>query len=96
MKYFINSFNRTPSNEGTIVSAVMDFAQREWEHRLIEDDRVGEIVQSLKDEERRILDARPRLKPAGIYADSCPSSLSGLLFIHVGWGVSFSLVPVKD
>lgn len=96
MKYFINSFNRVHSNESTMASAIMDFAQREWEHRLIEDDRVGELVQSLKDEERRILDARPRLKPADIYADSCPCSLSGLLFVHIDRAVSFSLVPVKD
>lgn len=96
MKYFINSFNRIHSNESTMASVIMDFAQREWEHRLIEDDRVGEIVQSLKDEERRILDIRPRLKPVGIYADSYPCSLSGLLFVHIDCGVSFSLVPVKD
>lgn len=95
MKYFVDSFNRVRSNESTMASAVMDFAQKRWEHRIIEEEEISYLVQTLKDEERRILDVRPRLKPINIYASSQPDYMGGMRFVDVD-KVSFCLILVKE
>lgn len=95
MKYFVNSFNRVRSNESAMASAVMDFAQKRWEHRVISEEEISYLVQTLKDEERRILDIRPRLKPVDIYVSSPESYVSRRKFVDVD-RVSFCLIPVKE
>lgn len=95
MKYFVNTFHRVSSNEGATACAVMDYAQSRWEHRLIDEDRLDELVQSLKDEERRLLDVRPRLKPIDIYLDKCEVHCGGYRYVTVD-RVSFILVKVRD
>lgn len=95
MKYFVNTFHRVSSNESATACAVMDYAQSRWEHRLIDEDRLDELVQSLKDEERRLLDVRPRLKPVDIFIHKTSEHAADYRYVSVD-RVSFILVKVRD